>query len=275
MTKRDDPRALPQHGLLRQQRLRAAGRRRGVLRQGRRAAERDRGRVPRRADPQPVRLRPDPPARAFACPVPAGGRAPRRRPDDDAVPGRGRARRLRDPRADHDDPGARHQADVLHRCAARVPARAVEHPRRHRAGPRQPAVPRRAADPHHARPGASSRSPSRRAARCRRRTVGIDAAAITLDSKTGAIRAMVGGRAFGSGPNESQINMALVPRQTGSASRCSSSPRRSPPARSRTTSSTGGAAACCRTPATRRTRSRSRMASAARSVRSIRPRGCR
>ncbi len=47
--------------------------------------------------------------------------------------------------------------------------------------------------------------------------VGIDAAVITLDSKTGAIRAMVGGRGYGQGPNESQINMALVPRQTGSS----------------------------------------------------------
>ncbi len=46
---------------------------------------------------------------------------------------------------------------------------------------------------------------------------GIDAAIVSLDSKTGAVRAMVGGRGFGTGPNQSQINMALVPRQTGSS----------------------------------------------------------
>jgi len=46
---------------------------------------------------------------------------------------------------------------------------------------------------------------------------GIDAAIVTLDSKTGAIRAMVGGSGYGQGPGQSQINMALVPRQTGSS----------------------------------------------------------
>jgi penicillin-binding protein 1A len=45
--------------------------------------------------------------------------------------------------------------------------------------------------------------------------VGIDAAVVSLDSKTGAIRAMVGGRGFV--PREREINMALVPRQTGSS----------------------------------------------------------
>jgi penicillin-binding protein 1A len=45
--------------------------------------------------------------------------------------------------------------------------------------------------------------------------VGIDAAIVTLDSKTGAIKAMVGGRGFV--PREAEINMALVPRQTGSS----------------------------------------------------------
>ncbi len=48
---------------------------------------------------------------------------------------------------------AHHQADVLHRRAARLPAEQVEHPRRHRAGAGQPALPRRPAHPHHLRPG--------------------------------------------------------------------------------------------------------------------------
>jgi penicillin-binding protein 1A len=44
---------------------------------------------------------------------------------------------------------------------------------------------------------------------------GFDAAVVTLDTKTGAIRAMVGGHGFQ--PRVSEINMALVPRQTGSS----------------------------------------------------------
>jgi penicillin-binding protein 1A len=44
---------------------------------------------------------------------------------------------------------------------------------------------------------------------------GFDAAIVTLDTKTGAIRAMVGGHGFQ--PRTSEINMALVPRQTGSS----------------------------------------------------------
>lgn len=44
---------------------------------------------------------------------------------------------------------------------------------------------------------------------------GIDAAIVSLDSKTGAIRAMVGGKGFV--PRVSEINMALSPRQTGSS----------------------------------------------------------
>jgi membrane peptidoglycan carboxypeptidase len=45
--------------------------------------------------------------------------------------------------------------------------------------------------------------------------IGIDAALVSLDSRTGAVRAMVGGRGFV--PRENEINMALVPRQTGSS----------------------------------------------------------
>jgi penicillin-binding protein 1A len=44
---------------------------------------------------------------------------------------------------------------------------------------------------------------------------GFDASIVTLDTKTGAIRAMVGGHGFQ--PRVAEINMALVPRQTGSA----------------------------------------------------------
>jgi penicillin-binding protein 1A len=44
---------------------------------------------------------------------------------------------------------------------------------------------------------------------------GFDAAIVTLDTRTGAIRAMVGGHGFQ--PRVAEINMALVPRQTGSS----------------------------------------------------------
>ena len=44
---------------------------------------------------------------------------------------------------------------------------------------------------------------------------GFDAAIVSLDSSTAAIRVMVGGRGFK--PNEREVNMALSPRQTGSS----------------------------------------------------------
>jgi len=44
---------------------------------------------------------------------------------------------------------------------------------------------------------------------------GIDAAVVSLESTTGAIRVMVGGRGFV--PNEREVNMALSPRQNGSS----------------------------------------------------------
>ena len=44
---------------------------------------------------------------------------------------------------------------------------------------------------------------------------GFDAAIVSLDVETGAIRAMVGGRGFQ--PGEREVNMALAPRQTGSS----------------------------------------------------------
>jgi membrane peptidoglycan carboxypeptidase len=46
-------------------------------------------------------------------------------------------------------------------------------------------------------------------------TLGIDAAITSLDTRTGAIRAMVGGKGFVSGQNE--VNLALAPSQTGSS----------------------------------------------------------
>ena len=44
---------------------------------------------------------------------------------------------------------------------------------------------------------------------------GIEAAVVSLDSRTGAVRAMVGGRPFAPGRNE--VNLALATRQTGSS----------------------------------------------------------
>ena len=46
-------------------------------------------------------------------------------------------------------------------------------------------------------------------------TAGFDAAIVSLDSTSGAIRVMVGGSGFR--PNEREVNMALSPRQTGSS----------------------------------------------------------
>ena len=67
-----DPRALPQHRLLRQQRLRRAGGGRDLLRQDRRPADVRRGGVPRRARALAVRLRPDRQPRAQPRPLRPG-----------------------------------------------------------------------------------------------------------------------------------------------------------------------------------------------------------
>jgi membrane peptidoglycan carboxypeptidase len=45
--------------------------------------------------------------------------------------------------------------------------------------------------------------------------LGVDSAMLSLDTQTGAIRAMVGGDGFE--PGQSEVNMALSPRQTGSS----------------------------------------------------------
>ena len=74
------PRAVPEHRVLRQQRVRAPVRGRGLLRQERRAADDDRGGVPRWSHPQPHRLRPLRPPRASAVPLPPIARSPGRGP---------------------------------------------------------------------------------------------------------------------------------------------------------------------------------------------------
>ncbi|MEQ1701310.1 MAG: transglycosylase domain-containing protein [Ilumatobacteraceae bacterium] len=48
-------------------------------------------------------------------------------------------------------------------------------------------------------------------------SVGFDAAVVSLDTPTGAIRAMVGGRGLRPDEPGGEVNMALVPRQTGSS----------------------------------------------------------
>ncbi len=74
-----DPPALPQHGLLRQQRLRDPGRGGGVLRQGGQGPLTRRRCVPRRPDPRPVVVRPDHPVGAQPGPLPPVDGAHRRR----------------------------------------------------------------------------------------------------------------------------------------------------------------------------------------------------
>ena len=64
-------------------------------------------------------------------------------------------------------------------------------------------------------PVAQSAAENARATQLPANTAGIETAIVTLDSKTGAVRAMVGGKPFAAGRNE--VNMALAPRQTGSS----------------------------------------------------------
>ena len=64
-------------------------------------------------------------------------------------------------------------------------------------------------------PVAQSAAENARATQLPSNTAGIETAILTLDSKTGAVRAMVGGKPFVAGRNE--VNMALAPRQTGSS----------------------------------------------------------
>ena len=64
-------------------------------------------------------------------------------------------------------------------------------------------------------PVAQSAAENARATQLPSNTAGFETAIVTLDSKTGAVRAMVGGKPFAAGRNE--VNMALAPRQTGSS----------------------------------------------------------
>ena len=84
---------------------------------------------------------------------------------------------------------------------------------------------------------------------------GFDAAIVSLETSTGAIRAMVGGRGFV--PNEREVNMALAAtpdRARASSSSCSPPPCR--PAPSPTTSSTARRTARSPCPTSRRSSSR-------------------
>lgn len=64
-------------------------------------------------------------------------------------------------------------------------------------------------------PVAQSAAENARVTQLPANTAGIETAIVSLDSKTGAVRAMVGGKPFVAGRNE--VNMALAPRQTGSS----------------------------------------------------------
>ena len=64
-------------------------------------------------------------------------------------------------------------------------------------------------------PVAQTAAENARATQLPSNTAGFETAIVTLDSKTGAVRAMVGGKPFAAGRNE--VNMALAPRQTGSS----------------------------------------------------------
>ena len=64
-------------------------------------------------------------------------------------------------------------------------------------------------------PVAQSAAENARVTQLPANTAGIETAIVSLDSKTGAVRAMVGGKPFIAGRNE--VNMALAPRQTGSS----------------------------------------------------------
>ncbi len=80
----------------------------------------------------------------------------------------------------------------------------------------EPAVPRRPADPHHVRPVAAGTGRAGQGRQVAGRTRRASTPPIvSLDTKTGAIRAMVGGDPFQRAVNE--VNMALSTRQTGSS----------------------------------------------------------
>ena len=121
-----DPRALPQHRVLRQQRLRHRGGRRDLLRQAGRRADVRRSGVPRRPGALAVGVRPDQQPRAQPRPVRPGARPARRRRAAHRGPGDRDRRRLRHPRTGEVDPDPGDETDLLHRGAPRVPPQRVE-----------------------------------------------------------------------------------------------------------------------------------------------------
>ena len=125
-----DPRALPQHRLLRPELVRHRRRGRDVLRQARRRPHVHRGGVPRRAGAGTVELRPDQPPRAQPSPLQPGARpvGGGRRSSPGAT--RRRAHRLRAARAGQAPRGTGDHPHLLQRGAARLPAEPERHPRR-------------------------------------------------------------------------------------------------------------------------------------------------
>ena len=147
-----DPRALPEHRLLRQQRLRDPGRRRDVLRHDGRPAQLHPGRLPRRARAGAVDLRPRHQPRAQPGPIHPGARAPRRRHVHHRDPVRRPGCQLRAARPRAHDARALLHPHLLHRGAARLPAEPLDDPRCHLRRALQQPVPRRPADPHQLQP---------------------------------------------------------------------------------------------------------------------------
>ena len=149
-----DPRALPQHRLLRQQRLWLASRGRDVLQQERRPAHDGRRRLPRRPDPGPLGLRPVPVPRSGQGPPQAGaGPARGHRPHDRSA---GR-RRQRDATSGGTAAGAqlRQGHVLLLRRGEGAAGQQDQHPRRRPAGAVQRLLPGRPEDLHDAEPGAA------------------------------------------------------------------------------------------------------------------------
>ena len=210
-----DPRALPQHRLLRQQRLRPAGRGRDVLRQERRPARR----WPRaRSSPASSATRPA--TTRSATPSgrgPAAGQALDRLVATGhmtAGAGHRRQRRLPLPAAPQRALSTGKATSYFADAGEGAAAQQDDHPRRRPAGALQRALPRRPEDLHDARPGAAGGGRAGPGARrCPTPDGRFDAAIVSLDTKTGAVRAMVGGPGF----DQLQVNLALQPRQTGSS----------------------------------------------------------
>jgi hypothetical protein len=213
-----------------------AGGRRDLLRQDRPGAHVHRVGVPRRVRALAVGLRPDQRTRAQPGPVDPGARTPRRtRKVTEAEADRGRSRSSSCRRGSRRCPSERSSAPTSPRRCATTCSTAADmlgdtyqerYNQLFRGGcastPRSmPTCSRRAS-----RPATSCPTPSQ--------LLGIRRAIVSLDSTTGAIRAMVGGRGFV--PASARSTWRCRPARPGRASRCSSSPPRCRRAPSRTTS---------------------------------------